>query len=392
MKHLYYVAQIKFIVSKQNPPKTPRVTTRGRKPGEWAGEFRKSLKAHHRARGVSQPIPPLRELAEHYGVNHTTIFRQLQRAEEEGLLWKAPNGRHYLPAARSLIEKARPVACLFRKIENWSFLYQELMEGIAARCETAAVGSLLWHDDALVRHPDLRRPPSFAGVPHQIQSLKRFVTQNENMVGGIILDHLWTDEALATLPPAWRKNAVRLCRPGVGEIASVAPDFPVVAHLALTHVFALGYRAIQPIEPFPGDSAIAHSLASFLAAAEKAGAGAFLHPVMSAADSGARARLIRRLQKTSRRTALIFPEDNTAAIFREECRASGIPQKIGVISLQGTRGAGEAGLTHVRTNYRSLGETAVEIALNLPARRSPAAPFLVEGSSTAATTSARLRE
>lgn len=345
-------------------------------------EFRKTLKTHRRAAGVTEPLAPLRELALIYGVNHTTIFRQLQTAEKEGVLWKASNGRYYLSEARFAVEKPRPVACLFRKIENWSLLYQEFMEGIAERCEAIGIGSLLWHDDALVRHADFRHPPVFADVPHQIQSLRRFIAQNENAVGGAILDHLWTDEAVATLPDEWRKNTVRMGRPSPGGIPSVAPDYAGAAHLALTHLFASGYQAIQPVQPFPGDADIEHSLDSFLAAASKAGAGAFLHPPKSAADPKARASLIRLLGRATARTALVFPEDNTARIFQEEATELAIPGKIGIITLQGTRGAAAADLTHVRTNYRALGRAAVEAALNLPARESVEAPHLVPGKST----------
>lgn len=351
------------------------MSTRGRKSGEWATTLEAWLEVRRSAQDLREPIPPTRELAERYTVNHTSVFRLLQRLQGEGKLWKAPNGRFYFSEARPLIEKPRPIACLFRRIENWSLLYQELMEGIADECESRSLASLLWHDDQLVQHPHPARPPVFADVNRQKLSLARFAERYGAGIGGIILDHAWHDEAVASLPAELHRLAVVLCRPGTANIPGLLPDFSAAAGLAFTHLFAQGYQRIHPVRPFRHDPSVDHTLACVLSAAAGFGLGGQLGGLLEADTPARRARLIKSLARNRVRVGLIFPEDNVAALFHEECRRAELPcpEKIGILSLQGTRAAVEGGLTHTRTSYHDLGKQAVALGLGLV---SPAPPFL----------------
>ncbi len=347
---------------------------RGRKSGLWTVEFDEWLRARHRSAALSEAIPASRDLAKIHGVNHTTVFRHLLRLVETGLLWQAPNGRIYFREARAALEKPRPVACLLRKIENWSLLYQELMEGIARECEQQALGTLLWHEDQLVRHIHPASPPEFASVPRQIDSLARFAERYGGEVGGLILDHVWHEEAVATLPAELKKHAVLLCRPGSGEVPAAYPDFPKAAVLAFRHLGKMGYQTICPVRPFPNDPSVEYCLEALESA-----------PITTIASPRARRQLIDTLARRPGRSAVLFPEDNSALHFWRECLAAGLacPGKVGIVSLQGTRAAAAGGLTHIRTDYAALGQRAVQMCLHLRTAAGRGSPALVAGASTA---------
>lgn len=357
---------------------------RGRRSGKWVEEFEQWLADLKREAPAETPIPTSRDIAGRYGVAHTSVFRQLQRLEARGEVWKAESGRFYFPEARSAVQKPRPIACLFRRIENWSALYREIMEGIAEGCQQQELGSLLWHENVLVRHDDPGHPPVFATTARQGQSLTRFVERYGGDIGGLILDHVWTDRALARLPDELRKQAVLLCRPTSTDIPAIHQDFPMAAHLALVHLLAAGYDQIHPVRPFSHDPAVDHSLKALSTAAQKGEARHRLGETLSAETPAERAAIISSLLKKRQRCALVFPEDNIAALFHQECVQRGLacPEQIGILSLQGTRTAAEAQLSHVRTDYALLGRLAVQACLRLTAEKESLTPRLVQGITT----------
>lgn len=360
------------------------MSVRGRKSGQWVEEMEAWLAAQRRKAPLTEPIPPSRDLAARYEVNHTSVFRQLQRLEENGLLWKAANGRFYFAEARFLVEKPKPIACLFRKIENWSMLYQELMEGIAGECEARGLASLLWHEEALVRHSHPGHPPMFADTARQKKSLARFVERYGTEVGGLILDHVWSDAALAELPEGLHRQSVVLCRAAPSGLPAATPDFRAAASLAFTHLFAMGYRRIQVVRPFRGDPSVDHALHCVQASAAATGIEKLIGSPLTADSPTLRAQLIQTLARRAERTGLIFLEDNNALLFREHCQRAGLecPDRIGILSLQGTRAA--ADLTHTRTSYAAIGKLAVELSLRLSPHGEAPRPVLVSGETTAA--------
>lgn len=360
------------------------MSAKGRKSGAWVARLERWLAARRKTISASGALPPTRELAATYGVNHTSVFRQLRRLEEAGLLWQAASGRFYFREARFLVEKPKPVACLFRRIEAWSFLYQELMEGIAEECERRHLASLLWHENTLVRHLDPGRPPRFSPPGRQRESLDRFVERYGGEIGGVILDHIWGDSAVRSLAGALRRPAVVLCRPGPEGFPAVLPDFQAGAALALAHLEAAGYGRVHVVNPFPGDPSIDYALRCFQAAVESGGGRPRVGPVLSGGTPVERRRIVQRLRRQGVRTALVFPEDNNAALFLREGRAAGLdcPRSVGLVSIQGTRAAGIAGLTHTRTSYAALGRRAVELSLGLDPDGPPPGPVWVGGETT----------
>jgi len=344
-------------------PYTGGVSTPGRRPGEWTKEFNKWLRARlKQPGGMVEPLPTTRDLAERYEVANSTVFRQFLRLEEEGVLWRAASGRFYNAQARSMVDKPLPVACLFRRIEDWSLLYQELMEGIGRASEQAGRASLLWHDDGLVRHGDVGHPPRFSSPATQEKSIKTFLDRYGSAVAGVILDHAWSDKALAAMPAEIKKKCVLLCRPGPAGIASVAPNALRAAELALTHLLATGCGSIHPVRPFSGDSAVDFMLKAIHEAAASAGIKTGLE--LAADTPAARTRLITELGKPGKPTGMVglmVPEDNVAQLLREECIKRRI-QTIKLISLQGTRRA--AGITHIKNDYAAIGAQAVHLLIN----------------------------
>ena len=356
---------------------------RGRKKGAWVQRLDDWLDLRRKEHPPSEPVPPSRELAERFGVNHTSIFRRLQERVDAGTLWKAESGRFYFPEARLLVERPRPVACLFRRIENWSRLYQEIMEGVAIECEARGLASLLWHDEALVRHADPGRAPVFAPAKGQKESLQRMVDRYGGEISGLILDHLWRDEALSILPDHLARSAVVVGREA-GSRSAVFPDFAAAASLALSHLFAQGYERVIPVEPFAGDQGIDHARNGLTRHIRRAGLERAVGPVASGETPQARARLIRDLARRGVRTGLIFLEDNNALQFLAESRAAGLdcPRRVGLVALQGTRAAESSGLTRIRIDYTALGRIAVATSLQIGDSDSVPEPVLLPGATT----------
>jgi DNA-binding LacI/PurR family transcriptional regulator len=306
------------------------------------------------------PLPTTRELAEKYGVNNSTVFRHLARYEAEGLLWRSPRGRFYDARARLLVDRPRPLACLFRRIENWSFLYQELMEGVASACEEEGCATLLWHDEHLVRHSEVGSPPQFASTPAQIKSLESFFDQYGDSIGGVILDHAWTDKALSVIPAKLRERSVLLCRPGPLDLNSVYPDMVGSASSAIAQLLEMGCQEIHPIRPFKGDPAVDFSL-SCIAAAEKS-APCKLAIEVKADTAAERTRLLERIEREGKPAGLISPEDNIADLLLEEKRRRKY-RLSQILSIQGTRHTSD--VARIRNDYADIGRRAVRLITSM---------------------------
>jgi len=327
----------------------------GRRQGLQMNDFEKWIRVHlEKSRASSAPLPTTRELANRYGVANSTVFRLFMKLEAEGLLWRAFNGRFFDARARALVDKPLPIACLFRRIEDWSLLYQELMEGIASACEQEGCASLLWHDDRLVQHGKVGSPPRFASIGTQEKSLETFLNRYQRSAGGFIFDHAWSDKVLAELPPEIKKMSVILCRTGPKDILSVAPDGVHAARLALAHLLDLGCINIHPVRPFFGDAAVEYLLEGINEAASLSHCK--LSGEVSAETALSRRHLMAQIKKSGKPTGLIVPEDNVACLLQEECFANNL-ESIKIISIQGTRKA--CNIMHVRTDYAALGAQAV---------------------------------
>lgn len=312
-----------------------------------------------RASPSLDPLPTTRELADKYGVNNSTVFRQLTRYEADGLLWRSLSGRFYDARARLLVDRPRPIACLFRRIENWSFLYQELMEGIASACEEKGCATLLWHDENLVRHSEVGSPPQFASTSAQIKSLKSFFERYADSIGGLILDHAWSNKALSVIPARLREKSVLLCRPGPPDINSIYPDMADSAAGALAQLQGKACQKIHPIRPFDHDPAVDFSLSCIRSAAKSASCKLAIE--LKAETANERTRLLERIERAGKPVGLISPEDNIAALLLEEKirRKFKLPQ---ILSIQGTRHTSD--VARIRNDYADIGRRSVVFIAN----------------------------
>lgn len=332
-----------------------------------------------------QPLPTTREFGQMLGVANTTAFRVLQRLTQEGEIWQHPtSGRYYPSAARALLDRPKPVACLIRRLELGSEQYRELLEGISLGCGSLHRTMLLWHDELLVNHPEPHEPPVFAPVAQQRAILTNFLDRHGSAAGGFVLDHVWSDEALR-LQGARLQPAVVLFRTCTVEgYANVRANFRSGTLKALTHLLGRGFEQIIPVEPFSGDPAVAEFLAALERAADETGCRGRLGAVASARTGRDRTNLIQRLGRSPQRTALICPEDNVAILLAAAAAEAGLacPARLGLLSVMGTDFATRAGVSCLRYDFRAMGRLAVEALGSPQAVQHVLEPTLVAGATT----------
>lgn len=358
---------------------------RSRKPDPDATDFAARLARLVAESPDDSPLPTTREIGRRLGVANTTVYRELHRLTGAGFTWQHPtSGRFYPPAARLLLDRPKPVACLVRRLEVASEQYRELLEGVSAQCGALHRTMLLWHDDLLVNHPRTDNTPEFARPSQQRVILGGFLQRHGGSAGGFILDHVWSDEALRSFGERLQPAVVlyRTCTlPG---LANVRADFRFGSLMALAHLLGRGYERIVPVLPFGDDPAVTEFLAALDGAAAETGSRDRVERVARATNEPERAALIERLRKVSRRTALVCPEDNVALMLVSAARAAGLacPERVGIMSTMGTDFAGRAAITHLRHDFRAMGRLAVEaLAADDPVPR-VVAPQLSAGATT----------
>ncbi len=332
-----------------------------------------------------QPLPTTRTLGEEFGVANTTVFRLLRDLAAAGEIWQHPtNGRYYPAAARAVVDRPKPVACLFRRLELGSALYRELLEGVSAGCGAHRRTMLLWHDELLVNHPDPHEPPVFASIAQQRTILGEFLDRHGTSAGGFVLDHVWSDEALGAQLDRLKPAVVLFRTCALDGCSNVRADFRAGAIKALAHLLGRGFEQIVPVEPFRGDPAVAEFNAALDTAASELDCHGRLAPLAAASTPKERTALIDRLRRANKRAVLLCPEDHVAGLLAEAARSTGLrlPEKIGVLSLMGTDLAVKAGLSCLRYDFRELGRRAVEALGSAQPVRHTLEPQFIGGSTT----------
>jgi DNA-binding LacI/PurR family transcriptional regulator len=333
---------------------------------------------------ADRPLPTTRELGDRYGIANTTVFRILRTLAASGEIWQHPtNGRYYPPGAQALLDRPKPVACLFRRLELASALYREILEGISSGCGERRRTMLLWHDERLVNHPDPQQPPEFAHATQQRAILNEFLDRHGDAADGFLLDHLWSDEALRTQAARLLPAVVLFRSCELDGFSNVAVDFRAGALKALAHLLGRGFEHIIFVEPFAGDPAVVEFSGALGKAAAELECAARLSTA-TAATAKERAALIERLQRSPKRNALLCPEDNIAVLLAEAARAAGLrcPERVGVLSVMGTEFATKASLSCLRYDFRALGRMAVEALAGDRPGRHVLPPQFVSGSTT----------
>lgn len=333
---------------------------------------------------ADRALPTTRELGEKFGIANTTVFRVLRTLAAAREVWQHPaNGRYYPPGARALLDRPKPVACLIRRLELGSELYRELLEGISAGCGERQRTMLLWHDERLVNHPDPHEPPLFAATLQQRAILHEFLDRHGTAAGGFLLDHLWHDDALKQHVDQLQPAVVLFRSCELKGFSNVAVDFFAGALKALAHLLGRGFEHIVFVEPFAGDPAVLEfSVALAKAAAELECTGR-----LSTSPAGTpkeRAALVERMHRSTRRNALLCPEDNVALLLTAALRETGVrcPERAGVLSVMGTDFAARAGLSCLRYDFRALGRAAVDALGSIQPVRHVFPPQFVHGGST----------
>jgi hypothetical protein len=333
---------------------------------------------------VDRPLPTTRELAKRFKLSAATAFRTLQELARENLFWQHTSGRFYRAAARPMLDRPRPAACLIRRLELCSALYRELLEGISAGCGDAHRAMLLWHDDVLVNHADPERPPAFAGVDAQRLLLDSFLERHGDSAGGYLLDHLWSDAVLKRAGDRLAPGVLLFRKAPAGlRLSNVRADFDAAATQALAHLLGRGFTRIVPVEPFAGDPAVAEFLNAVETAARTLACEDRLAPRVCASTPAEATALIRALPKNTR-TALLVPEDHVAVRLHTLLKETGrtCPEMVGILAVMGTGVSAQDGLSRLSFDFRAMGRAAVGLLAESKTRSIAFPPALQHGETT----------
>lgn len=312
---------------------------------------------------IQLPLPTTRELGERYGISNASACRLLKRLDEEEVVWRRENGRYYMAESRRLFERRKPYACLLRKLQNWSRIYQGVMSGFSQAFGRNRAAMLFVHNEGLVRHADTAHPPVHAGPAAQREALAEFFRDHDDQFGGVLLDDVWLDEVLEEFAGKL-ENAVIVCRPTrLPGLASVSVDFDSSAVLAIGHLFARGYEEIRIAVPFRGAAPVDLMCAAAQRAAATLGRPIEDRNVGLVATPDERAEFIRRLKETPKRVGVFCLEDNVALILRRSLQEAGVacPERVGIISGMGTDIVTDRNITTLQIDYERIGREAGEI-------------------------------
>lgn len=333
---------------------------------------------------VQTPLPTTRELGERYGISNASACRLLKRLDEEKVIWRRENGRYYVNESRRLFEKRKPYACLLRKLQNWSRIYQGVMSGFSQVFGRDRASMLFVHNEGLVRHADTGHPPVHAGAQAQREALAEFFRDHEDQFGGILLDDVWMDDVLGGFAHQLG-NAVIVCRPSrLPELSSVSVDFDAAALLALGHLYARGYEEVWLAVPFTHAAPVDLMREAAVKAAALLGRPIPPERVAMVATPHEREHFLTRLRAAGRRVGIFCLEDNVSLILWRSLKAAGLalPAQVGLLSGMGTGIVTERHISSVRIDYEKIGLTAGEILAGGKPRSVTLPPSLYIGETT----------
>ena len=333
----------------------------------------------------TEPLPTVRKLGAKLGLSYATVSRLLQRFVQEGRAWQHPNGRFFPVHAGQQAAQGLPIVVLGRQIQQWSRLYQEIIEGVSEICSARGCPLVFLSSEKLVRHKSPELPPTFASLEIQRAELQRLASIMPRLCGGILIDHLWEDKLIeaAPFPSAPR---LLLARPSAcGDILSVTPDFSAGALLILRHLEKSGCKRVYLGLPFSGDQAVDAAGDAL----RRAVAGSILSfkkiEPLDCSTPTKRKAAISRLAKLTTRAAIVCTEDNVASFLWQGLADAGLQDSDGIelVSMQGT-GAFDLPFTKLRYDYRQLGRDAVAAVLERRRNDLSIAPNLIAWSASGA--------
>lgn len=332
------------------------------------------------------PLPTTRDLGERYRISNASVCRLLKRLGEDEIIWRRDNGRYYLNESRRLYERRKTYACLLRKLQNWSSVYQGIMSGFSEAFGRRRASLLYIHNENLVRHARTNYPPVHANAVMQRETLKEFFRDHQEQIDGILLDDVWLDEVLEEFT-SQLSNAVIVCRPSqLPALSSVSVDSDVFALLGIAHLYARGFDEIWLAVPFTQVAPVDIACQSALRISEVLGHQISEENICLVASPQDREAFIVRIKKESakRRIGIFCLEDNVSMILWRDLIAAGVacPERVGLISGMGTGIVTERHLTSVQIGYEQLGLAAGKILESGVSQATTLSPRLVLGETT----------
>lgn len=308
---------------------------------------------------ILSAVPPTRELGERFEVSNVSAFRVLGELRDRGLFWQATNGRYYLPAARRLMEKPLPVACLFRRLQSWTEVSREILQGADDECGATDRALLLVHDRALFHQANPTSRATSASREMLTESLDDFLQLHGERTSGVLLDELWPDDVLAEFADRLSCAVVLYRRTLLPFLGSVTADTSSAAELVLelaAHRNDGEILMVSPVSEYLPSSEMAASIKRAstrrgIPCADPFDFGPSLHQYLAAI-----------LGKKKSSLLIVATEDNTAVGVLSILRQAGWrdPARVGLVSTMGSRIALEAGITATKFDFQDMGRQAVQ--------------------------------
>lgn len=318
---------------------------------------------------VRQPLPTTRELGQHYAISNASVCRLLQKLNRENVVWRRDNGRYYFNESRRLYERHKPYACMLRKLETWTVIYQAIMSGFGQAFGQQKGAILFIHNESLFQRVLPDQPPLFASADEQRVLLREFLRDHEGQFRGILLDQVWSDDVLKEFVPQL-SNSVIVCRPStVPEISSVSVDFEMSGMLAVGHLYARGFDEIWLAVPHSGSVNYQMMAISAVNASKKLGRPIDEKNILSVATNGEREKFIARLGTSKKRIGVYYlgslgaPPDHLALVLRRGLAAAGLecPERVGFLVGMSIHSPGEHEISTFQVDYTEMGRIAGEI-------------------------------
>lgn len=324
------------------------------------------------------PLPVTRDLGDRFDISNVSAFRVLAELRDRELLWQAANGRYYRAAARRLIEKPLPVACLLRRLESWTEVGREMLQGVDEACGSMDRAILLVHDRALFQQADPTSPTTSGSLEALREVLEDFLLLHGDRTSGVLLDELWPDDVLAGFEGRLKHAVVLYRRSKLPFVNSVSADTLSAARTVLDLATQRGDREIIIVSPASEyrpsiemeqalkQEAKRRSIACRTALSPGA---EFSKPFASAAG------------KKRTRSLIVVTEDNTAVGVLSTMRQAGWsgPENIGLVSTMGSRIAREVGITATGFDFREMGRKAALLAMESAPKSCKIAPRMFIG-------------
>jgi len=333
--------------------------------GNGVAELRESLLAICRTSRwpMLEPLPVTRFLGESFGISNVSAFRVLNAFSKSGQLWRAPNGRYFLPGAKRLLDKPLPIACLLRRLERWSEVGREIMLGVDKGCGDLERAMLLVHDRVLFRQAESMQPATVGSDRKLRQCMEDFLLVHSERIGGIILDELWPDRLLATFKKSIPQGVVLYRKTQLPFLGNVAADAEGAARMVVTYALENRFAGLCVLRPFRGYEPSDEMVDALLQAAK----GHFPKPkVASMTSQDAYQRMLFAARKAKRRSLVVATEDNAAAVALDNLLSLDfdIPGEIGILSTMGSRIATDRAITSIGFDFRKIGSESVQMLVD----------------------------